>query len=148
MDAYVTYLEKLPRESHELPKISHCSKVDEERLRYSHSRTAVKSRGFSLLAPQRRQESVWRGPGVVIAVKSDTICELRTRRDVLILHHHKLKICQARNRQSGNATIRSVHVSSQNPQVRNRNRCHLRKTTNVAKGPLYRRPIYRLMPCS
>lgn len=36
------------------------------------------------------------GPGVVIAVKSDTIYEVRTRRDVLILHHNKLKICQAR----------------------------------------------------
>lgn len=84
----------------------------------------------------------------MISVKSYTICELRTRRDVLILHHHKLKICQARKRQSGYATIRSVHVSSQNPQVRNRNRCHWRKTTNVAKGPWYRRPIFRLMPCS
>lgn len=36
------------------------------------------------------------GPRVVIAVKSDTIYEGRTRRDVLILHHDKLKICQAR----------------------------------------------------
>lgn len=84
----------------------------------------------------------------MIAVKSDTICKLRTRRDVLILHHNALKICQARKRQSGYATIRSVYVSSQNPQARNRNRCHWRKTTNVAKGPWYRRPIFRLMPCS
>lgn len=36
------------------------------------------------------------GPGVVIAVNSDTIYEARTRRNVLILHHDKLKICQAR----------------------------------------------------
>lgn len=84
----------------------------------------------------------------MIAVKSDTICKLRTRRDVLILHHNTLKICQARKRQSGYATIRSVYVSSKNPQARNRNRCHWRKTTNVAKGPWYRRPIFRLMPCS
>lgn len=32
----------------------------------------------------------------MIAVKSDTNYEVQTRRDVLILHHHKLKICQAR----------------------------------------------------
>lgn len=44
----------------------------------------------------KKVESVWLGPGVVIAVKSDTIYEVRTRRDVLILHHDKLKICQAR----------------------------------------------------
>lgn len=32
----------------------------------------------------------------MIAVKSDTIYEVRARRDVLILHHDKLKICEAR----------------------------------------------------
>lgn len=35
------------------------------------------------------------GPVVVIAVKSDTIYQVRTRRDVLILHHDKLKVWQA-----------------------------------------------------
>lgn len=36
------------------------------------------------------------GPLVVIAEKSNIICDVQTRADVLILHHDKLKICQGR----------------------------------------------------
>lgn len=53
---------------------------------------------------------------------------------MLILHHDKLKICQARELPKWVFDYR--------------NKRHRRKTTNVAKGPWYRRPIFRLMRCS
>ncbi|XP_062591792.1 death-inducer obliterator 1-like [Saccostrea cucullata] len=44
----------------------------------------------------KKVESVWLGPGVVLEVKSDTIYSIRTRRDVIVMHHDKLKACNAR----------------------------------------------------
>lgn len=100
VSTYVANLEKMLRESHELARAKLRAAQKSMKRDYD---LHIRERQYKVgdLVYWRRNagkkvESVWLGPGVVIAMKSDTIYEVRTRRDVLILHHDKLKICQAR----------------------------------------------------
>ncbi|XP_062589436.1 uncharacterized protein LOC134251086 [Saccostrea cucullata] len=44
----------------------------------------------------KKVESVWRGPGIIIEAKSDTISVVKSRREVKVMHHDKLKRCEFR----------------------------------------------------
>ncbi|XP_062609540.1 death-inducer obliterator 1-like [Saccostrea cucullata] len=44
----------------------------------------------------KKVESVWRGPGIIIETKSDTIFVVKSRREVKVMHHDKLKRCESR----------------------------------------------------
>jgi hypothetical protein len=44
----------------------------------------------------KKVESVWMGPGVVVEKKSDTVFAVKSRREVKIMHHDKIKKCEAR----------------------------------------------------
>ena len=44
----------------------------------------------------KKVESVWRGPGVIIEVKSDSVHIVKARREQKVMHHDKLKLCESR----------------------------------------------------
>ena len=44
----------------------------------------------------KKVESVWRGPGVVIEVNSDSVYIVKSRREQKVMHHDKLKLCESR----------------------------------------------------
>ena len=44
----------------------------------------------------KKVESVWRGPGVIIYVNSDSVYIVKSRRKQKVMHHDKLKLCESR----------------------------------------------------
>nr|XP_022295005.1 uncharacterized protein LOC111105125 [Crassostrea virginica] len=44
----------------------------------------------------KKVQSIWLGPGIVDKVKSGTVYAIRTRRDIKIMHHDKLRPCISR----------------------------------------------------
>jgi hypothetical protein len=44
----------------------------------------------------KKVESVWRGPGVIIEAKSYTVFVVKSRREIKVMHHDKLKRCDTR----------------------------------------------------
>ncbi|XP_061175912.1 uncharacterized protein LOC133184853 [Saccostrea echinata] len=44
----------------------------------------------------KKVESIWKDPGIITEAKSDTIFVVKSRRDVKVMHHDKLKKCEAR----------------------------------------------------
>ena len=44
----------------------------------------------------RKVEYLWRGPGVIIEVKSDSMYIVKSRREQKVMHHDKLKLCESR----------------------------------------------------
>lgn len=39
---------------------------------------------------------MWMGPGIIVEAKSDTVFALKSHREVKVMHHDKLKKCDAR----------------------------------------------------
>uniref|UniRef100_K1PN06 Uncharacterized protein n=1 Tax=Magallana gigas TaxID=29159 RepID=K1PN06_MAGGI len=44
----------------------------------------------------KKVESMWICPGVIVEAKSDTVFAVKSRREVNVMHHDKLKKCDAR----------------------------------------------------
>ena len=99
-DAYVAGLERTLQVAHEVAR---------EKLRAAQKSMKrdydlhMRSREYKVgdLVYWRRNagkkvQSIWLGPGIVDQVKSDTVYAIRTRRDIKIMHHDKLRPCISR----------------------------------------------------
>ena len=49
----------------------------------------------------KKNESVWRGPGFINKVKSDSVYIVNSRREQKVMHHDKLKRCESRKLPNG-----------------------------------------------
>ncbi|XP_061190277.1 uncharacterized protein LOC133198152 [Saccostrea echinata] len=74
----------------------------------------------------KKVESIWKGPGIITEAKFDTVFVVKSRREVKVMHHDKLKMCKSRqlpkwlvlykSRLSGESAVRD-RVSSPTSDV-------------------------------
>ena len=99
-DAYVAGLEKTLQVAHEVAREK--LRAPQKSMKRDYD-LHMRSREYKVgdLVYWRRNagkkvQSIWLGPGIVDQVKSDTVYAIRTRRDIKIMHHDKLRPCISR----------------------------------------------------
>ena len=100
VDRYVQDLEENVQSAHDIARKK--LKVAQKAMKRSHD-IKIRTRKYKVgdfvywrRNAGKKVESVWRGPGVIIEAKSDTIFVVKSRREVKVMHHDKLKKCESR----------------------------------------------------
>lgn len=66
---------------------------------------AMQGRKWSVAG--KKVESIWKGPGIIVKAKSDTVFIVKSCREVRTMHHDKLRNAMLQKYLSGSITIRS-----------------------------------------
>ena len=98
VDQYVSDLHKQILKTHELArdKLKSSQKSMKRDLRVREQKFKVGDLIYWRRNVVKKVESVWRGPGVIIYVNSDSVYIVKSRRKQKVMHHDKLKLCESR----------------------------------------------------